>query len=144
MKTTMKKAAIAVLAALALVSFQAQAGGNVRLVNETDALIHPWFKSNCWGFAVGPQPSWVFFGGVAARSQFEWGFSDPGLTDPACPHPKIEFTYTTDLTPPPDRVKGDVKAKFKFSADKNVVIQVGGKLKAFRLGDDNENDRDDD
>jgi hypothetical protein len=38
----------------------------------------------------------VFFGGIGARGQFGWDFSDPGLTDPACPNPKLEFTYTVD------------------------------------------------
>ena len=142
MRTTIKKTVMAVFATLVLASLQAQAGGNVRLINETDAAIHPWFKSNCWGFNVGPQTGWVFFGGVSPRGQFEWGFSDPGLTDPACAHPRIQFTFTSDLTPPPDHVKRDLRAKFKFATDKNVVIQVGGKLNAFRLGEDNEHDDD--
>jgi hypothetical protein len=138
----MKKAVMTVLALLAVAASQAQAGGNVRLVDETDVPIHPWFKSNCWGFNVGPQTGWVFFGTVGARSQFEWGFADPGLTDPNCPNPRIEFTYTLDLTPPPDKVRGDVRAKFKFAPDKNVVIQVGGRLKAFPLGDSDKDDDD--
>lgn len=85
----------------------------------------------------------MFFGGVAAREEFEWDFSDPALTKPTCPNPRIQFTFTLDLAPPPDKVDGDVRARFKFAADKNEVIQIGERLQAFRFGKEDENVGDD-
>ncbi len=142
-ESNLMKTALGAFAALTLFSLQAEAGGKIHLINETDAVVHPWFKSTCWGAGIGTQTGWVFFGTVGARSQFEWDFTDPALTDPACPNPRIQFTFTSDATPPPDKVDEDSRARFKFAVDKNEVIQIGERLQAFRLGKDNENSDDD-
>jgi hypothetical protein len=127
--------------ALAAVAAPAQAGGDVVVVNETDTAIHPWFRYNCWGFILAPTSDWIFFGGIGARGQFGWDFSDPALTDPACPKPRLEFTYTIDpdvATPP---AKTHNKVKMKFNTQTNFYMQLGENIKSFRLGD-NEGDDD--
>jgi hypothetical protein len=145
MKAITVKLASAMLASLALASSQAQAGGDVVVVNETDQGIHPWFRYNCWGpIFADPKPTgWVFFGGIGARGQFGWDFSDPFITDPACRKPKLEFTYTVapDVSTPPDRPQ--VRAKFKFSPTQNVYMQAGEKIKAINLRRDHDEDDDD-
>jgi hypothetical protein len=123
------------LATLGLTAIPAQASGFVDVFNEQDVLAHPWFKSNCWGFGVpAGSTGWVFFGGIGARGRFGWDFKDPALTNPACAKPVIQFTYTPDLTPPPDRLPSNQRAKFKFGNDRNTVIQIGDHIQSIGLG----------
>src|SRR4029079_3904547 len=62
---TIRKIALAALPTLALVSPLAAAGGMIEVINESPLVIQPYFKSNCWGFAVpAGTTGWVFFGGI--------------------------------------------------------------------------------
>jgi hypothetical protein len=134
MKNTMKALAIAAATGLAFASFQAAAHGNVQLNNESDVAVHPWFKSNCWGFGVpAGTTGWVFFGGVGPHGKFAWDFTDEALTDPACANPVLEFTYTTVVVPPTDPVKGNHRARWAMSAEENVILQVSAKARAIEL-----------
>ena len=132
----MKKVTVARVAAFALVflgtfllPLKAQAGGKVRVYNELQQVIHPWFKCPASAVAVPSSgcstTGWNYFGVIDADGEFEWGFSAyPG---------HYSFTYTLDLTPPKDRVEGDIKASFYLDSSTNVVIQIGKRLKAFEL-----------
>ena len=135
MNANLRTLALATMSTLALTALPAFGSGNVDVINESPVVIHPWFKSNCWGYYFAPGTTgWVFFGGIGANGgRFGWGFNDPGMIDPACPNPIVEFTYTTDFTPPPDPQKGNRRAATHFSPDQNTVFQIGKSLYAKEL-----------
>ena len=112
----------------ACVTATAFAGGKIRVYNETDQVIHPWFKNSCWSI-VPPTSDWVFFGGIAPRDEFEWDFTSFST----CASPEIQFTYTTDFTPPQDPVKGNLRVLFMWAPDTNYVLQVGEKIRALEM-----------
>ena len=80
----------------AATAFQAQAG-DIVVTNSSSQLIHPYFRSNCWkpSFLTAKPGDWVFFGGIGARSQFNWDHFQV-LLDPACRHPIVRYTYALD------------------------------------------------
>jgi hypothetical protein len=120
-----------IIVGLVLSSVDTLAAGNVRLNNEGPVLIHPWFKSSCWDPSFGaPADTWVFFGGVVPGGSFQWDgfytFLAPGCDD-------VQFTYTTDLNPPVDPVKGNHRTRFTVTGEENVVLQVGRTLRALQM-----------
>lgn len=120
MKASMKTAVSGILAALALASFEADAGGNIRVVNLSNTQVHPWFRSNCFSppTAAG---TWIFFGGINAYGSFEWEFAS-GLIDPACKKPKVEFTYTVDgMLPPLPDLPDDLVGRINWSPTADVA-----------------------
>jgi hypothetical protein len=94
----MNRNRLAAIAAVSLAAFmlpaQAAGSGLFTVRNGLSFTITPYFKSNCWGPAMGaPDKGWRDFGNIGPGSQFTWGFVDPGVMDPNCKHPRIEFTY---------------------------------------------------
>jgi hypothetical protein len=95
----MNRNRLAAIAALSLAAFvlpaQAAGSGLFTVRNGLSLTITPYFKSNCWGpgMADPKTKDWVDFGNIGPGSQFGWGFTDPMLIDPACKHPRVEFTY---------------------------------------------------
>jgi len=133
MKRQLSKLTLAAAATFALAGLPAHASGIIDVINEGPQAVHPWFKSNCWGFAVPQSDDWVFFGGIGGGGgRFGWDFSDPALTDPGCPHPAVEFTYTTDLNAPVNP-PGNHRVKMLFSPDSNYAVQIGKSLYAKEL-----------
>jgi hypothetical protein len=126
MKHAIRKTALAALSTLCIASPFASASGIVEVYNESPVLIQPYFKSTCWGWALAGATGWIYFGNIAPNGgRFGWDFGDPALTDPACAHPVIEFTYGTDGVAPPDPQKGNRRAAVHFSPDTNTVFQIG-------------------
>ena len=140
---TIRKIALAALPTLALVSPLASAGGMIEVINESPLVIQPYFKSNCWGFAVpAGTTGWVFFGGIGPDGgRFTWDFTDPARTDPACANAVIQFTYGTNFVAPPDPQVGNHRAAVHFSPDTNAVFQVGKSLYGKELEGPTENGR---
>ena len=129
-----RKATLALAATAALASPAAFAGGMIDVFNESETLIQPYFKSNCWGWALAGQTGWVYFGNIGGfGGRFGWDFKDPALTDPTCAHPVVEFTYGVNQVPPPDPQKGNRRAAVHFSPDTNTVFQIGKSLYAKEL-----------
>ncbi len=117
--------------ALAQVSLQAQAV-DMTVVDGSSFVIHPYFKSNCWGGQMkvnNPDPKkWVFFGGIAPGTQFTWSpFED--MIDPKCRNPKVSFTFVLDGEPAPtDDAKRSRTVKLDFDATVPVyTIDLGNK-----------------
>jgi hypothetical protein len=130
-----KKLTIAFVGVLAgglgtsLLPLPAEAGGLVRVYNETSQTIHPWYK--CPAPAC-PTTGWTFFGAIGGPGEFEWDFSSfPG---------DWAFTYTLDGQPAPvDPVQGDQKTLFTVDSITNNVIQIGNKIRSVDLNAPNEN-----
>ena len=106
MKSMLRKVMYPLFAAASLAALDAGAT-DITLVNQSSAVIHPWYRSPCWDptliTGADPATGWVFFGGVNAHGQFTWTAFETLLTA-ACQNkknPKVEFTFTTDLTTPP-------------------------------------------
>lgn len=123
----MKRTPIAVLAALSFAAGTALAApGDLTVVNASSTPIHPYFKSKCWNPALFPDAKphdWVFFGGIAARSQFTWNFNE--LLDPACKRDgDLKFTFTTSDAPPSRRVDDEQKTEVDFNAAGEQSIRV--------------------
>jgi hypothetical protein len=80
----------------AAMALQAQAA-DMLAVNSSSQRIHPFFRSNCWNADMQPAKAneWVFFGGIAPRSQFTWDHFEV-LLDPNCRHPIVSYTYALD------------------------------------------------
>jgi hypothetical protein len=126
-------------AALAAASLGVQASGNIVAVNETDAAIHPFFRSNCWALPMTPGANgWVFFGGIAPRSQFGWDFQ--GLVDPACKNPRVEYTYTVDPDFAQPAAHPHVYQKLHYSPTTNFYLQDGDAIQSYNLLNDGEDD----
>jgi hypothetical protein len=136
MKTTILRAAACALVAGGFASTAANAGGEVLVINETAGAIAPYFRYNCFGFtppsAVG---GWVNFGGIGAFGRFGWDFNDPFLTDPGCAKPHLQFTFVP-LGGPPPVAEPELVANVKFNPGTNFHIQIGGKLRAINMGED--------
>ena len=122
-------------AALAVAAPLASASGLIEVINESDTLVQPYFKSTCWGWAIAPGTTgWVSFGNIGpSGGRFAWDFTDPALTDANCAHPVIEFTYGVNGVPPPDPQKGNRQAAVQFSPDTNATFQVGKSLYSKEL-----------
>lgn len=137
-----KKLALCALSTLALGAPGAFASGMIDVYNESPVTIQPYFKSNCWGWAVAQTDAWVFFGNIGGNGgRFGWDFSDPALTDPSCQHPVIQFTYGTNNVAPPDPQQGVRRGAVQFSPDTNTVFQIGKSLYAKELAAPDENAR---
>jgi hypothetical protein len=140
--TNMKKQRIlAVALSASLVSLLAMASaaqaGEFRVYDATTLTIVPYFKSNCWGSGYPVKPTgYVDFGNIDPGTSFPWDFSDPALTDPACRHPKITFTYGffhgQVPTNPPSY------AKFNFNPYAVLSVVVGGSILGPPGTDDND------
>jgi hypothetical protein len=96
-----KRISLAILAALSLGALEARAGqGDIKVVNQTAVLIHPYFKTSCWdGVTIAKTREWVFFGGIGPFSQFTWA-QFQALLDPKCRKPVLKFSFTQDGDPP--------------------------------------------
>ena len=146
MKNVIRKASLATLVACAFIGTAAHAGGEVLVINETDDAIHPYFRYNCFGFTPDPSTvsnGWVNFGGIGGRGRFGWDFADPGLTNPSCPKPKLEFTYVKFGDPPPEK-HPRVVGHMKFDPLTNFHLQIGERIKAINLLHGDDEDEDDD
>lgn len=143
MNNAVGKLALVTLPSLALASPLAMAAGQIEVYNESPQLIQPYFKSNCWGYALSGMTGWVFFGNIGPDGgRFTWDFSDPALTDPACADGAvIQFTYGTNFVAPPDPQVGNRRAATHFSLDTNTVFQIGKSLYAKELEGPTENGR---
>ena len=121
-----RKASLALATLATLASPVSFASGLIEVYNESEVLIQPYFKSNCWGWALSGATGWVYFGNIGPfGGRFAWDFKDDALTDPNCKNPVIEFTYGVNQVPPPDPQKGNRRAAVHFSPDTNAVFQIG-------------------
>ena len=126
------------VASLLVLAAPAQAG-EFRVYNGTTLTIVPYFKSNCWGTAFAVKPTgYVDFGNISPGTSFPWDFADPALTDPACKHPKITFTYGFFHGQVPTRPAAWLKTSMDPAATVSVV--VGGAI----VGPPDANNGDDD
>ena len=121
-----------------LLAFSSAANaGEIRVYNATTLTIVPYFKSNCWGtiFAVKPT-GYVDFGNIGPGGNFPWDFADPALTDPACKHPKLEFTYGFFHGVVPTNPAAWLK--FRVTPTNTDTIVIGGAIVAPPGSDDDD------
>ena len=126
---TLKRTAVALAASLALTAGSAFAAGDIRVINSSSRLIHPYFKSNCWNPAIlGTSPGeWVFFGGILARSSFNWN-DFYGLLDPKCRNPIVKFTYNLDGEDVPHETIVERTVVLHYDALENTLITLGDEV----------------
>jgi hypothetical protein len=136
--TTKTKLASALLAWLALVPLDSGAT-DIRAVNLSPTAIQPWFRSRCFAAPVS-STDWVFFGNIAAYSEFTWptfeGLMD--TTKPGCHKPTVAFTYNVAgmLAPLPDLPDAlIVKVRVSASDTRIVGVQVVSGV-VIKKGDD--------
>jgi hypothetical protein len=123
--------ALAVVTALSLAAASAQAGGEIRIVNGSSQLIHPYFRSNCFTqeFLAAVQEaknSWVFFGGILSHTQFTWGFAD--IIDPKCKNAVIKVTYTLDGEAAPQETVVERTVLLQYDPTGNTSIRLGDRV----------------
>ena len=124
-----KRLALALCATLTLAAGAAQATGDIRVVNGSSRIIHPYFKSNCWSPAIiDAQPgTWVFFGGILPHTQFTWD-AFYGLLDPRCKNPVVKFTYNLDGEDAPHETDVERTVLMQYDATENHRIVLGDRV----------------
>ena len=125
---TIKRTLVAAAAALA-VATAAQASGDITAVNQSQNIISPYVKTNCWDngiIAEGPD-AWVFFGAVLPGTQFTWN-DFYQLLDPTCRNPVVKFTFVVFGAEAPVSVDPDLTQLMHYDATENYRIVVGSKI----------------
>ena len=118
----LKRLTLALCATMTLAAGAAQAAGDIQVVNGTDNLIHPYFKSNCWN--PGQPGVWLYFGGIGAHDTFTWpDFST--MLRPNCKHPVVKFTFTLDGEPDPTEKDQDRTVVMQYDATENHRAVLG-------------------
>ena len=126
MFTIKRTLAAAVLLATATA---AQAIGDITAVNQSQNIISPYVKTNCWDKSVineGPD-SWVFFGAVLPGTQFTWN-DFYLILDPKCRNPVVKFTFVLYGAQAPVSVDPDLTHLMHYDATENYPIVVGSKI----------------
>ena len=126
---SLKRTAIALAATMSFAAGSALAAGDIRVDNNSSRTIHPYFKSNCWNpaFLDSKAGEWVFFGGINARSSFNWNEFHL-LLDPACRNPIVKFTCNLGGEETPHQTLVERTVLLQYDALGNTLITLGDEV----------------
>jgi hypothetical protein len=126
---SLKRYSLAALIALAVAAPAAYAIGDITLVNQSQNVVSPYVKTNCWNqdvIAEGPD-KWVFFGGVLPGTQFTWD-NFHLILDPKCKNPIVKFTLVVYGAEAPVANDPSLTQLMHYDATENYRIVVGSKI----------------